>query len=287
MLKNSIIIFILIIIIFICILNNNYFKENYEMKKNRGMLILYGESFREGTQGSRSRDTETSVEPQKQASDSHISFCNYLKNTHNIDMDIIINTPDTKYESELKTWYNGYNLTYMKNNGEIGFNAAAQEAVNNMDKEKYDFIFLTRMDVFIKPYFYNIFNPNWKKIYFISQDFTGWGNCGFVENTDINIPAVNPIFEFIPNNYFKVLSNINIDHLAWNHYNNVFNLTHNDMDFMCNEYYDADSYKDFNPYYKMISREENTIHYDNGKTINKNLFGTKEKIHCNSIRLGP
>ena len=52
---------------------------------------------------------------------------------------------------------------------------------------------------------------------------------------------------------------------------------------MVNTYHDADSSKDYNPYYKMISREETQTWYDNDKIIDKTLFGSSIDIECNSI----
>jgi hypothetical protein len=245
----------------------------------KGLLLLYGESFREGGQGSRQRDTKTSLQTQREASASHVELCNHIKNTYNIDMDILINTYDTKYENELKSWYQGYPLEYISNKELIGFQLV-QDALNSIDKEKYDFVLFTRTDVFIKPRFLEIFNPEWNKIYFLSQSWTNDPGCGFIHNENILTPRVNPIIKMIPKSYFKVLHNINIDHDAWKHYKIHHGLNDNEMGFMCDDYHDADSYKDFNPYYKMIGRPENSTWHDQGKKINKSLFGTNTKIDC-------
>ncbi len=72
------------------------------------------------------------------ASESHVDFCNYIK-THNVKMDIFITTYDTKYEKELKSWYPKCKYKSTKK--------LIQDAVNEI--EGYDFIFLTRLDIFI------------------------------------------------------------------------------------------------------------------------------------------
>jgi len=278
--KLNILLLSVIIIIFI-IIYHRYFVKNYieGFEHKKGLLLLYGESFREGNQGSRLRDTENSFHTQKIASDSHILFCKNIKNKYNIDMDILINTYDTKYESSLKSWYIDNNLTYMTNTELIGFKLV-QNALDVIDKDKYNFILFTRIDIYIKPQFYNIFNPYWDKIYFISQNWTFCQKCGFLDNNEVNYPVVNPIIEFIPKTYYKVLTNINVDHDAWKKYIDTFNMSNNDMDFMVNTYHDTDSYKDFNPYYKMIGRPENNIWYDEGKVIDRTIFGTNKKITC-------
>jgi hypothetical protein len=243
----------------------------------RGLFALYGESFRDGKQSSRLKDTKKSVPLQLKASKSHVNFCKFLKAQFNIDMDFSIQTYDTIYEDKLKQIYP--NLTYhsskelLDNNVQISISKGARLAIEN-SKNNYDFVFLTRMDIYIKPHFYTIFNPYWNKIYFISQNYTNF-NCGFFSN---NIPFVNSTIQFVPKKYFNILKHINVDHTAIQHYNK--HLTYEDYDFMVDDYHDADSYKDYNPYYKMISRSETKKWHDKGKKINRSLFGTKKKITC-------
>jgi hypothetical protein len=206
-------------------------------------------------------------------------------------MDILINTYDTKYENELKSWYQDYNLKYMSNTELIGFKLV-QDALDGIDINQYDFIFITRMDILIKPYFLDIFNPRWNKIYFSSQHwtkmyYTKYGSissyCGFDENSKDNLtPYVNPTFEFIPKNYFKVLSKVDVNPWAWSEYKKTFDLKNDDMDFMIDTYHEANSQKDFNPLYKMVGRPESEEWFDKDKKIDRSLFGTNTELNCES-----
>lgn len=271
-----------IIIIFLFIMNKTI-EGNEGFPQKKGLLVLYGECFREGTQGVRMRDTETSKDTQKVASLSHIMLCNHIETTHKIKMDIIINTYETKHKSLLDEWYNGKALQIIQNKELIGIQRLVNNAVKEVNHDNYEFILFTRMDVAIKSPFLELFNPEWNKVYFISQNWTRWLNCGFlfpVNTGNINIPVVNPIIEYIPKKYFKILENIIVDHHAYHVYHTNFKLTTNDMDFMVDQYYDADSYKDYNPYYYMVGREQTKIHYDEGKLINRNLFFSSDKISC-------
>ena len=74
-----------------------------------------------------------------------------------------------------------------------------------------------------------------------------------------------------------MLNHVNANHGAWVDYSK---LGIKDIDFMVEEYYDGDSYLDYNPYYKMTNRPETHIHYDKGKKIDRSLFYTKRKIKC-------
>jgi len=240
----------------------------------KGLLLLTGEAFREGLQLQRQRDTVASFQPQKMASQSHVDFCNYIKQEHDVKMDIFISTYDTKYEKDLKSWYP--NCKYKSTKKLIG-PKLVQDAVHEIEKG-YDFIFLTRLDIFIKPYFYSVFNPKWKTIKFFSQNYTIW-DCGMTGP----YPLVNPTFQFIPKNYFHVCKNISTDHFVWRHYHEVVHIPHNKMDFMVDTYHDADSYKDYNPYYRYVGRPESTLWHDRGKTINRKLFGKKN--NCNTKKI--
>jgi len=244
----------------------------------KGVFILYGESFRDGGQFSRITATKRSLPLQIKASKSHMDFCKFVKKQYNIDLDIIIHTYATKYEHILKKIYN--NPQYISSKELIGNTNCAQMAVDLIKKE-YDFVFFTRMDIYIKPQFYTLFNPYWNKINFLSQNFTSW-ECGFYPK---NYPIINPIIKFIPKKYFKVLKKIDIGHSALKSYIEYFKLTYDDFDFMVDEYYDANTYNDYNPYYKMISRPESKKHIDKGKKINRLLFGTRKKITCKKVRI--
>jgi hypothetical protein len=151
----------------------------------------------------------------------------------------------------------------MTNPDLLGNNNIAQQAINTVAYNKYDFILITRIDILLKPYFFNIFNPTWNKVKFICRNYTLW--LDYYEYNDMKFPCVNPIIEFIPKKYFKILSNINVEHDAWLHYYKHFNMNNDEIEFMVDYYHDADSYKDYNPYYKMVSRPETYIWHDRNK----------------------
>ncbi len=184
----------------------------------KGLLFLYGECFREGGQNSRVTDSVTSYLPQKEASLSHVAFCDEMKKK-GVDMEILIHTYHTKYEKELRTWYS-YPTTYV---GKRRYPfETARNALDSFMKiakqidHSYDFVVVTRMDIFFKPPFMKIIKPRWNKVYLFSQDFTIFDkNCGFFEG---NNPIVNPTIQFIPKRYFSVLQTIDTDHTAWKSY---------------------------------------------------------------------
>ena len=280
--KKYLIIILLLLFVIIILLNNQKFIYYEKFKNNkRCLLLLYGHSFREGNQGTLTVDTEFSYKTQKAATESHINFIKYLKEKYDIDTDIIINTYNTKYEDEFKSWY-GNNLILHNTNKElIGFNNLVNNIIKKFTSEyninNYDFVLLTRCDIYLKPEFNNLINANWKKIMFVSQD---WTYCGYIDKGE---PRVNPTIKFIPYKYFSIFNkNISVDHDGWYYYKNNHNLTNEDLDFMLDTYHDSDSYKDFNPVYYMACRPENQIWHDKGLKIDKSRFGNPNNLVCNN-----
>jgi len=275
------ILLLLILIFYIINKTISIYYENFQNNK-KCLLLLYGESFRDGGQSSRTIDTERSYKFQKAASTSHMNFINYLKEKHNIYTDVIINTYNTKYENDFKSWYKDNLKIYNSNKELIGFNNLVNNIIKKVITEykidEYEFIILTRCDIYLKPEFHKIFNPFWGKIMFASQEWTYY-NCGYIDDGQ---PRVNHTIKFIPKKYFNLLNNtISADHDSWSYYKKYHNLKDDDMDFILNAFHDADSYKDFNPLYYMVSRPENQTWHDRTEIIDKSKYGKPENLLCN------
>ena len=240
-------------------------------KKNKCLIIFVGESFRDGFQHSREKDTEKGYETQKIATDSHIKFIEHLKNS-NIESDVIINTYDTKYQDDLKEWYDNYLLNYTSNQELIGIEKLINNAISSNKKNiinNYDFVYICRIDLCLKDYFIETFNPDWNKIYFSSIT---WRECYKTVN---NEPRISDTMIFIPSPYFYLFNlNIYLNHDAWFTYKTDYNLTNNDMDFILDTYHDSDTFKDFNPLYYMVSRPENQKWHSENLLIDRSLFST-------------
>lgn len=244
-----------------------WYAEPFENKK-KGLLILYGECFRDGTQNTRTRDTPASIARQQKASESHVSLCDYLKTNYGADMDIIITTHNTTHKKELQEFYSKYNPKIILVDDKTDMDPITR-ITNNIknalpqDTEKYDFIILTRNDICFKTF--SFIQPDWNKIMFISKHISNCKYYGFYENGD---PYVNPTLIYIPTKYFNK-NHIYIDHDAWTKYRNTLNP---EMDFMTDFSFDSDTYKDKNDYYYMVGREENTVKH-NTEPIDRSLIG--------------
>jgi hypothetical protein len=246
--------------------------EHFEEKK-KGILVLFGESFRSGNMGSRTRDCEECIETQKLASQSHQEFIQYIQRNHNLTLDVMIDTYDTKHQEQLKGYYN--RPAFYSHPELLGWDNISQHAVNQIDKNKYDFILLTRMDIFIKPEFYKTFKPSWKKIMFLSpveSDDTPDVKCSFSKSETVYYPVVNPTFVFFPASYFYTLQQIKMGHDAWKHFMETYQLTEKDMGFMSDYQFNTNSANQQNPYYKMVGRPESTSLFDKNLVISYPLI---------------
>jgi hypothetical protein len=247
----------------------------------KGLLLLYGECFRDGHHQSRKTDTPTSYLPQKEASLSHIAFCDAMKKK-GVVMNILIHTYHTKYEKDLLSWYT-YPTAYVKKKRYPYKNAydalSSYMHITKKIDHSYDFIILTRLDILLKPAFYTLINPKWEKIYFFSQESTMFEKCGFYEG---NIPTINATIQFIPRKYFFMLEHTTVHHDALKKYTE---LGIKDLEFMVEERYRSDTYQDYNPYYKMSNRPETHIHHDKGIKVDRSLFNSTRKIKCKKSKI--
>jgi len=221
-----------------------------------GLIILLGESFRLGTQGTRNIGNPESYTGQINACDSHIKFIEDITQKFNMNnMSVFISSYDTQYSKLLIDKYKKYLIWYNLNTKLIGLANLFNNSINMITNiTKYDFILHIRIDLFLKPYFTDIFNPKSNMILFSSI-------CWKRDSTTNGHPRVNPMTIFIPKKYYNY-----INHLAINYGHDLCyilikttDLTYKDLDTMINTYHDSDSFKDFNPLYYIVNRPENTI----------------------------
>jgi len=219
-----------------------------------GLIIIIGESFRLGGQGTRLRGVPEAYNEQINACNSHIKFLENLKYKFNCNSSVYISTYDTKYNNNLLDIYKKYLVGHKIYNNTIGltslFNNSIIDNKNNLNK--YNFVFYFRIDLFLKNNFFNIFNPTWNTIRFPTI-------CWIYSNTFKGKPRVNDMMLFIPNKFFNNLDNMQICHESWYIFSHDLKINDNDMDVMINTYHDSDSEKDFNPLYYIVNRPENNV----------------------------
>jgi hypothetical protein len=232
----------------------------------KGLLILFGETFRLGGQGNRNRGSDKSYDEQIKAAKTHIAFIEYLKKNKNFDLDVWISSYNTKFDNELIKIYSNVIIGYKFYNNLIGQNGLIHNAFNEIkDINQYEFILFMRVDLYLKEYFFEIFNPNDNKILFPSICFKPHHKVN-------NHPRVSDMMMFVPKNFFHKISVINIGHNTWHDLVSYHGFTYENIDVMLNTYHDSDSAKDFNPIYYIVNRPQNTVHHTKDDIFNKYNF---------------
>lgn len=236
---------------------------------NKLLLIISGEAFREGGQGSRKKDTEKSIESQTLASESHVKFIKNLYDKYKISCDVQLLSYGSKYENILIEKYNPYNLTYHFNNKYHRDRTTLTNA-NKIDNihNKYLGILVIRPDMYLKQYFIDKFNPFIEQVNYISVCFLYYHVC------HKNIPRINDASIFIPNKYFSQIYydiGIKLYHEAIADYLG-HGMTLNDFNFLLPTLHDSDSAKDYNPFFYLVSRHQNLVWHSYGYEINNLSF---------------
>lgn len=220
----------------------------------KGLIILFGESFRLGGQHARNRGDDNSYNGQIEASKSQIMFIEKLEK--NMEIRVFIVSYKTKFREDIKNIFSKY-LIKSKFFDELkGQTNLINYALRRIKMNKYDFIKFMRIDIFLKKRYLDIFNPFWDKIMFPSICFSPHN---IVKDKDNLYPRVSDIIMFTPKKYYFIFKNYNfeLNHFSWKNLVKDFNIKKEDIDTMLYTYHDSDSAKDYNPIYQIVNRKIN------------------------------
>jgi hypothetical protein len=214
----------------------------------KGLFIILGECFRSGNQYTRIRGLPESYDQQINACNSHIDFFKSIEKS--IKIDVFIGSYHTPYNSELFSIYKHYLIGNLMYDKVIGLTNLFKNCIKKIHPNNYDFIFYFRIDLCFKPEMINAFRPKRQMILFPCICFIPY------HKTEDEHPRVNDTMMFIHKKYFKYLHRMIISHDSWSHMINNMDLTYEDLGVMIQTYHDSDSYKDLNPLYYIVNREE-------------------------------
>jgi len=249
--------------------------DNYEIidNKKNGLFIFIGESFRTGSQDSRIIGENSSYEEQMNGSNTHINFIENLITKFNLNsISVFLSTYHTQFTDELLKIYNKYLIGSKIYDERIGLNNLFHNSLKEIENiNKYDFVMYIRIDLYLKQYFTEIFNPIINKILFPCICFLPTRKYLNVQYHKIgDHPRVNDTMLFIPNKYYNYIKDIQLGHDIWHNLIKDTNLNYDNLDVILNTYHDSDSQKDFNPMYYIVNRPECKIFHSKGFIFDKN-----------------
>lgn len=222
-------------------------------------ILLRGESFRTGNQNTRVKGQPGSVYDQQLACQSHIRFVEDLK-TRGFDTHLYVTTYTTRYDQML---LNSYAPHVYKSHI---FNKIAPKAYLNIkesialiDYTQYDYIIIIRIDLFLKDDFFNALILD-DKVRFMSV-------CWFKNRKTANgNPRINDVYYQFPRAGYIYLEKAQKNPGAFYHtFLDYVKIPEESLGFFTNRYYDSDSFKDLNPYYRIVNRMESRINHSGNK----------------------
>jgi hypothetical protein len=224
----------------------------------KALLVLTGESFRYGPQGSRARSTcQASTSRQKLASYSHLRLINYIKKQFDCNTDILIDSYElnNEYDTMLSNWYNPYVVRSRFNKvifpSELHFVHSTNHNLSCEDLSPYDFILFIRIDFYIKKYFLTRFTTIDDSIRYAHMDYNGCGNCHNII--------------YLPKCYFHLINappheNFRYPHLGMHIIKNTFK-----TDLFINSFHSLSTDLNWNPLYSQVGRDESFIRENKGE----------------------
>ena len=126
-----------------------------------GIILILGESFRDGGQHCRRIGADRSFSGQMKAANSHIDFIRHLNRNYNCSIKTYLTTYTTKFDNMLKDIYTDTLIDAEFLNERIGYENLVTRTLQRINPAEYDFILFLRNDIFLKDRFLELFNPKW------------------------------------------------------------------------------------------------------------------------------
>lgn len=233
-------------------------------------ILLVGEAFRRGGQGTRQRDLPESYDEQKLACASHNCLAEKLE-SEGYDVEFFMESYSTKYEEDIKSWYGKRMKSCALRASLVGVERLVSDGVSKIcfsEKNSSECVLVCRIDLVLKPMFIKEFNPEWNRLMFPSA-------CWIIGNGHVisNRPRVSDMMMFIPGRLLdKVKKKVFFSHAAWAEYEDKGILEREEMGLMLDTYHDSDSAKDYNPLYKIVNRSESKWWHSMGYLVGENMM---------------
>jgi len=164
------------------------------------LIIMVGGTFRLGGRFSLQIGEEDAFDDQKLAAESHMKFRDLLRTKYDTEAEFLLNTYSTKFDEQLRSWYPPESRAYFLNGPMVQYdnllNDAVAKASDSTFFEKYSAVIFIRIDLFLKPEFFDHFKLFDKLTFpFIEHDH-------FMDRS----PIVNDLIFYVPRKYFYIFA---------------------------------------------------------------------------------
>jgi hypothetical protein len=249
------------------------------------LIVINGETYRHGPQGSRGRGTEESFKLQNFASKSHLDFVSYIENKFNLECNFLL-----FYYSLNDLWDKKFESYYLEKTvftkkldsllGETWLHASLLDNINkNVNYNEYDFILFIRPDLYLKNYFFEIFDLTDNKIKFSNineitdQEGKSW-------NVILNHPSVNHQIFYVPKIFYP---NLFRGCLWQNHLSYMSclrcGLSKEQISFFLDTYHSSSTSNTWNPIFHQVGREETKFWVDKDYVVDSDTHNPKKVVY--------
>lgn len=235
-----------------------------------GVVLLLGEAFRTGGQGSRTRGLPGSVQDQLTASESHVAFVRHLESAHpGLKCRLLLHTYTTPYDADLLGCYGGDCAAARFLPEALGYEGLLENAVseNLAELQLQDFVLVLRVDLVLKPLFMRLFDPSADRLLYSSICMLPY------HVLHDNIPRAADMVLFVPRRHLEGFLHGRPPGCGF--------LTHHgfescrarglrwpeDVGVYLPTFHDSDSEKDWNPLYRIANRPESRCWQSRGRII--------------------
>lgn len=221
-------------------------------------ILLIGESFRSGGQGTRTRDLPVSHEGQRLACMSHVALANRLE-SKGTKTSFFIESYATKFKDDLESWYGPRLVRINLRKNLVGLQVLVRDGMSGLGAEEP--ILVCRIDLMLKELFGEVLDPNWDRLMFPSSCWIPDHMCGMR-------PRVSDMMMFVPKSIIpKISADPFLSHKAWEKYEKNRILRRDEMGLMLDTYHDSDSAKDYNPLYRIVNRPQSSVWHSVGHVV--------------------
>jgi len=246
---------------------------------NKILIVLSGESFRDGGTGVRSTGNSLNNNNQQiLAIKSQIRLIEKIENQYNIKCDVFLNTYGSNgLENEIISLYDkrlaGFNIHHTKLSGEFEMIEDTLMRINELENFRlYKNVLFIRADLYIKKEFIDIFRLDDNKVIYSFVDSNPSFNLLCVSmNMEIckNYSPINHLIALVPNKFFDLL----IDKKVWYWHYSASRLigemgdedVSNYIDFYTDSVHWCNSSIEWNPFFVQAGRPNSNIYIQCGE----------------------